>query len=173
MTALYVIGAIILILVIMGFVFSGEMRVERTIAVARPVANVFDFLKFTGNHDKFSEWNMADPAMKKEYRGTDGQIGFVYRWDSQNKNVGAGEQETTGLKPNESLDYELRFQRPMKSVAKGHFILKSTGGNSCDVTWIFAGDSTFPMSIMKPLMTRMLGSSMQRSLNNLKKVLEA
>ena len=55
--------------------------------------------------------------MKKNYSGTDGQVGFIYSWDSQNKNVGAGEQEITGIEEGHKIDFELRFKRPMEQSA--------------------------------------------------------
>ena len=71
------------------------MRIEKSVEIRKPSSEVFNYLKYTRNQDNFSVWNMADPDMKKEQSGTDGEVGFLYRWDSQNKNVGAGEQEIT------------------------------------------------------------------------------
>jgi hypothetical protein len=34
---------------------------------------------------------------EKGIRGTDGTVGFVYGWDSKNKNAGKGEQEIMNI----------------------------------------------------------------------------
>ncbi len=47
---------------------------------------------------------MTDPAMKKEFRGIDGNVGFVYGWDSENKRAGNGEQEITNITEGERMD---------------------------------------------------------------------
>ena len=36
---------------------------------------------------------MMDRNVKKSFKGTDGTVGFVAAWDSDNKKVGKGEQE--------------------------------------------------------------------------------
>ncbi len=41
---------------------------------------------------------MTDPLMKKQFKGTDGTVGFLYAWDSQNNEVGKGEQEIERIK---------------------------------------------------------------------------
>jgi hypothetical protein len=91
---LIVIVIIIALIFILTLLMGNEMKIERVIIIGKPAKQVFDYVKITKNQDYFSIWNMSDPEMKKEYQGTDGQVGFVYKWDSiRNKNVGAGEQK--------------------------------------------------------------------------------
>lgn len=40
---------------------------------------------------------MTDPNMRKNFKGTDGTVGFCYAWDG-NKKAGKGEQEIIALK---------------------------------------------------------------------------
>ena len=70
-----------------------EMMIEKNVSINKNISEVFNFLKRTKNQDQFSVWNMKDPNMKKDYSGTDGTSGFVYSWDSTDKNVGAGSQK--------------------------------------------------------------------------------
>ncbi len=148
------------------------MRIEKSIEVRRGLKDLFDYLKQTRNQDNFSVWNMADPAMKKEYRGTDGEIGFIYSWDSTNKNVGAGEQEITGLEEGKSISYEIRFYRPMQNTGKSQFLISDKGQNLTKVTWIFDSPSKFPYSLFSPIFKRMLGKDIEKGLQNLKNLLE-
>lgn len=148
------------------------MKIEKSTEIKRSSQVVFDYLKYTRNQDNFSVWNMADPEMKKEQRGTDGQVGFVYRWDSRNKNVGAGEQETTAIIPGKRIDSDIRFFRPMKNTGKTSFIIDDAGNEQTFVTWIFDSPSKFPMVLLAPIFKKMLGKDLEKGLANLKKILE-
>jgi hypothetical protein len=115
---------------------------------------------------------MGDPAKKTQTRGTDGNVGFIYSWDSTNKNVGAGEQEITGIVEGNSITYGLRFYRPMKNTATAKFVLNPSGIGSTRVSWSFDSPSKFPMMLFAPIFKKMLGKDMEKSLNNLKGLLE-
>jgi hypothetical protein len=148
------------------------MKIEKSIEINRNSELVFDYLKLTKNQDNFSVWNMADPNSKKKYQGKDGTIGFIYSWDSSMKNVGAGEQEITGIEEGKSIDYEIRFSRPMQNTGKTKFQITSVGEESTSVAWSFDSPSKFPMSLLSPLFKIMLGKDMQNGLKNLKGILE-
>ncbi len=148
------------------------MKIEKTIEIGRNSKLVFDYLRETKNQDNFSVWNMTDPNMKKNYRGKDGTIGFMYSWDSPMKNVGAGEQEITGIEEGKSIDYAIRFFRPMQNTGKTRFQITSNGAESTSVTWNFDAPSKFPMSLFSPIFKVMLGKDLQKGLVNLKRILE-
>ncbi|MDI9340323.1 MAG: SRPBCC family protein [Sediminibacterium sp.] len=169
---LILLGGLILTIGILHFVMGSELRVENNIEIKKPVQFVFDFVRFTKNQDLFSVWNMTDPNMKKTYEGTDGEKGFIYKWDSTNKNVGAGEQKTIAITNGKSVHFELTFIRPMESKAKGSFTVNAKDAETTLVTWTFEGTSKFPMTVLKPLFKSMLGKSMNQSLQNLKALLE-
>jgi hypothetical protein len=148
------------------------MKIQKSIDINRSSGEVFDYLRITRNQDYFSIWNMTDPSMKREYRGTDGTTGFLYAWDSTNKNVGAGEQEITGINEGKSIEYALRFFRPMRNTGKSSFLINPKGENITSVDWIFDSPSKFPMSLLSPVFKRMLGKDLEKSLGNLKTILE-
>jgi hypothetical protein len=148
------------------------MKIEKSIEIRKSSNLVFDYLKITRNQDNFSVWNMTDPDMKKEYQGSDGQTGFIYSWDSTNKNVGAGEQEITAIIEGQSIDYVIRFFRPMQNTAKSGFKINSKGVNNSTVVWTFDSPSKFPMSLFSPIFKIILGKDLEKGLNNLKQILE-
>ena len=148
------------------------MRIEKSIEISRNAGSVYDYLRITKNQDNFSVWNMTDPGMKKEYRGEDGQVGFVYSWDSTNKNAGAGEQEITAMEEGRSIDYALRFFRPMKNTGTSRFQITGRGEDKTQVVWIFDSPSRFPMSLLSPIFKKMLGKDLEKGLLNLKGILE-
>ncbi len=115
---------------------------------------------------------MADPNMKKSHKGTDGTVGFLYSWDSTVKNVGAGEQEITAIEEGKSIEYAIRFSRPMQNTGKTKFLITNHGDNVSVVTWIFDSPSKFPMSLFSPIFKIMLGKDLEKGLINLKNNLE-
>ena len=149
-----------------------DMIIEKSVAVNKNIEAVFNYLKQTRNQDNFSVWNMKDPAMKKTYAGTDGTKGFIYSWDSTDKNVGAGAQEILNIADNSRIDYELRFERPMKNTGKSSFIVDKVNENETSVTWTFISPTKFPFSLFAPILKKMLGKQIESSLQNLKTLLE-
>jgi imidazole glycerol phosphate synthase subunit HisF len=148
------------------------MIIEKSTQIARPMTEVFAYLKQTKNQDNFSVWNMTDPSMNKKYLGKDGTVGFIYCWDSANKNVGAGEQEITVIEEGKMIGYEVRFFKPMKNTGKVSFLFSRGGNGGTLVTWIFDSPSKFPFSLFAPIFKRMLGKDLEKGLANLKGILE-
>ena len=147
------------------------MKIEKSVDISKGSPQVFDYLKITRNQDFFSVWNMADPAMNRWSKGEDGRVGFVYSWESNEKNVGAGEQEITSIEEGSVIRYALRFFRPMKNEGTSEFRI-SPAGTGSTVTWVFESPSKFPMSLFAPIFKKMLGRDIEKSLQNLKTVLE-
>ena len=148
------------------------MKIEKSIVINKSSKLVFDYLRMTKNQDNFSVWNMTDPNMKKTYKGVDGTIGFIYSWDSTVKNVGAGEQEITGIEEGKSIDYTIRFSRPMQNIGKSKFQIAGFGDERTSVVWTFDSPSKFPMSLFSPIFKIMLGKDIEKGLINLKSILE-
>jgi hypothetical protein len=169
---LLIITGIIALVIIMAFIMGKEMTIEHSIIIKKPKQVVFDYIKFVRNHDNFSVWNQMDPDMKKEYRGTDGQVGFVYAWESlKEKNVGKGEQEIVSIKDGESIEFDLRFTKPWENKAKSKMRVESVG-NDTRMTWGFYSQMGYPMNVMKGMFAEMLGKDLIKGLENLKNVLE-
>src|SRR4051812_3093476 len=113
MNIFLIILVILAIPLIAALFLSNEYSIERDIVINRPKPQVFNYIKLVRNSENYSKWVMLDPAMKKEFSGVDGEPGFVYRWDSTNKNVGKGEQEITSL-DDRKINYEIRFIKPFQ-----------------------------------------------------------
>ena len=63
------------------------MHIQKSVVISKPKREVFEYLKHIRNQDNFSVWNMKDPNQKVETRGTDGTVGFIYSWDSNDKSI--------------------------------------------------------------------------------------
>jgi len=84
----------------------------------------------------------------------------------------AGEQEITGIEEGKSIDYVIRFLRPMKNTGKSKFQITSLGEERSSVSWIFDSPSKFPMSLLIPIFKKILGKDIEKGLINLKSILE-
>jgi uncharacterized protein YndB with AHSA1/START domain len=113
--------------------------------------------------------------MKQTFSGEDGTVGFVSKWDSDHKQVGAGEQEILSIVPNEQIKMELRFLKPWKSQSTAYTKTRDTAGGATEVTWGFYGVNKVPMNIMMLFynMDKAVGKDFEEGLTELKKVLEA
>ena len=84
---LLVVAIIIAIPLIVALFVKNEYAVERKIVINRPKGEVFNYLKHLKNQDNYSKWVRMDPNMKKDYKGTDGTVGFTSYWDSEKSDV--------------------------------------------------------------------------------------
>jgi uncharacterized protein YndB with AHSA1/START domain len=173
-TVLLVIIVIIAILLICGLFVKKEFQIERSIIIQKSKQDVFNYLKFLKHSDQYNKWTMTDPAMKKTFTGTDGTVGFIYAWDSANKNAGKGEQEIVKMDENERIDYELRFERPFKNTSYSSLIIQGVSSDQTKVTWTFNGTLKYPLNLMHALLNlgKLLGKDLETSLSTLKNILE-
>jgi hypothetical protein len=172
---LLVVAIIIAVPLLSALFMKKDYIVERDITINKPRSEIYNYLKYLKNQDNFSVWAKIDPAMKKDYRGTDGSVGFVSSWESQNENVGQGEQEIKAMKENESIDYELRFKKPFESTAAANIQIAGLGDTQTQVKWGFSGSMPYPMNFMMPFMNmdKMLGEQLATGLKNLKSNVES
>jgi uncharacterized protein YndB with AHSA1/START domain len=174
-TILIAVGILIAITLIVSLFAKKDYEVEREITIDKPKEEVFDYVKFLKNQDNYSKWATMDPDMKKTYRGTDGTVGFVSAWDSDNKDVGKGEQEIKKITEGERIDFEIRFFEPFESSEPAYMTTESLSENQTKVKWGFNGHMDYPMNIMMLFMDfeKMIGDDLETGLKNLKSVLEA
>ena len=171
---------LIVIVIIMAIPFvvaiftKKEYHVEKTVTINRPKSTVFDYICLLKNQDSFSVWAMMDPQMKKYFRGTDGNPGFVSGWESKNKKVGKGEQEIKKVTNGERIDYEIRFIEPFAGIALASMQTDSLSPDETRVKWQFDSRMKYPMNIMLFFMNmdKMVGNDLAKGLVNLKQVLE-
>lgn len=104
---LIVICVIAAIPLILALFVNKSYEVEESIIINKPKAEVFDYVQHLKNQDNFSKWATMDPNMKKTYHGKDATVGFISAWESDNDNVGVGEQEIVNMVDGERIDYEL------------------------------------------------------------------
>jgi Polyketide cyclase / dehydrase and lipid transport len=172
-TILLVLAVIIAIILAIALVVKKDYKVERDVIINRNKTEVFNYIKSLKNQDNFSKWGSLDPAMKKEYRGMDGTVGFVSSWEG-NKKVGKGEQEIVKIAEGERVDYRLHFIKPFEGLADAYMTTAANSDSQTKVTWAMSSSMKYPMNIMLLFMNmeKMIGDDFSTGLNNLKNILE-
>lgn len=170
-----IVGVVVLALIAAVVLVSPDFAVEREVVVNKPRSEVFEYAKNLRNQNEWGPWFKRDPAMKQEFTGTDGTAGFTSKWESQNPEVGKGEQEIKRVVPNERIESELRFIEPFTSVANVYMTFEDSGPNQTKVKWGFSGSMPRPMNIFLLFvdMNDAVGKDYQEGLTNLKSILES
>ena len=170
-TILFVMAGLIALLLIIALFMKREHYVKREIIINAPRQKVFDYLKLLKNQDEFNKHAMTGPDRKREFKGTDGTVGYIYAW-SGNKNAGEGEKEIKNIIEGKRVEAEIRFVKPMVTSAT---IIMETGSLSDDqtkVTWSNAGTLKYPLNILVPMVEKHVVKDMDISLSTLKSILE-
>lgn len=172
-TFLYILGGIVLLILILGMLAPKSYDVSRTITVNKPKTEVFTELRSLKKQGEWSPWDKKDPNMKKEFTGTDGEVGAKSAWVG-NKDVGEGEQEITKIIDGERIEGKLRFFKPWKSEADCYFNVEDAENMGTKVTWGFSGKNKFPFSIFMLFfsMDKTVGKDFEEGLESFKGLME-
>jgi len=171
-TILIVIAGLIALLLLVALFTKKDFTLEKQIVINRSRQQVFDYLKLIRNQEQYSVWVMKDPNIKIAYTGIDGTVGFTSSWESNDKNVGIGEQEITKITDGESMEVEIRFKKPFEATNYALTTVTTVDENRTKVINLFYGKSKFPMNLMNLMMDKMVGKDMQQNLVNMKNNLE-
>ena len=170
-TILLVLAAVIALLLIMALFMRKEHHVKREIVINAPRQKVFDFVKLLENQEKFNKHAMVALDRKKESKGTDGTVGYIYAW-SGNKNAGVGEKEIKSIIEGKRVEMEIRFTKPMVASATIILETESLPDDQTKVSWSNAGTLKYPVNIFIPMMEKNVAKDMDISLSTLKNILE-
>src|SRR4249920_4115359 len=137
-TILLVVAGIIALLLIIALFMKSEYYVNREIIINAPRQKVFDYVKLLKNQDEFNKHAMTAPDRKREFKGTDGTVGYIYAW-SGDKNAGVGEKEIKNIIEGKRIETEIRFVKPMRISASVIMETESISENQTKVYFTNAG----------------------------------
>src|ERR1700741_12904 len=159
---LLTVAGIITLLLIIALFMKREHYVRREIIINAPRQKVFDYIKLLKNQDSFNEGAMAGSDREREYKGTDGTVGFIYAWKGD-KNAGEGEKEIKDLVEGKRIEMEIRFVKPMTATAAIIMETESLSENQTRVYWSNAGKLKYPLNILIPMVERSVQKGMDNS----------
>jgi hypothetical protein len=174
LTILIAVAIIIVVILIAALFVKNEYSIEKEVTIDKQKQFVFNYIKMLKNQKNYSKWEMMDPNMKQEYKGTDGNPGFVSAWDSDKKNVGKGEQSINKIIEGERIDYDIHFIKPFNARATSYMKTEVVSEKQTKVKWGFNSRMNYPMNLMLLFMNmeKMVGNDLLTGLTNLKNVLE-
>ncbi|SNR43420.1 Polyketide cyclase / dehydrase and lipid transport [Maribacter sedimenticola] len=172
-TLIIILGIVLFIVLVLALIAPKNYHVYRSIELNHPTSKVWEHIKYLEKQTQWSPWSRKDPNMEQKIIGTDGTVGAVSYWNG-NKEVGEGEQEITKIVEGKRVEQDLRFLKPYKSESECYMDLIELGPNKSKLTWGFAGQNKFPMSIMMLFMNmdKMVGKDFEQGLQNLKAQLQ-
>ena len=154
-----------------GFLLPERVAVERSIVIAAPPHQVYEFVSNLRNFNTWSPWAKIDPSTRYVFEGPEVGPGQRMKWTSTNDRVGSGSQEITELTQDERVNLELNFGQMGTSDA--WYVLRSEGPGT-RFTWGFAtelGSNPF-MRWMGLLFDRWIGEDFSQGLASLKAHIE-
>ena len=151
-----------------------DFRVEREITINKPRSQIYAYAKNLKNQNEWGPWFKKEPTMKQDFRGTDGEVGFVSHWVGTKEEVGEGEQEIKKLIPDERIETELRFKQPFESTMNSYLTLDKIGENETRVKWGFTGSMPRPFNLFMLVMDmdKEVGTDFEQGLGSLKAIME-
>ena len=170
-TILLVLGGIIALLLIIALFMKKKHFVSREIIINAPKQSVFDYIRLLKNQDTFNKHAMVDADRIREFKGTDGTVGYVYSWKGDRR-AGEGEKEIKNIIEGKKVEAEIRFVKPMRVSATIIMETESISDNQTKVSWSNAGTLNYPLNLMIPMMERSVAKGMDESLHTLKNILE-
>jgi len=161
----------VLLLVAVGFALPSAFRVERSVQIEAPAAEVYALVSSPREWKRWSAWNERDPAMQIEYTGPDAGEGAGWSWKSSTE--GNGEMEFTAAQPGERVDYVLRF--PEFGMESKGVLRIEPAGSGVRLSWSNEGDmGGNPINRWFGLfMDNLVGPDFEAGLANLKRIAEA
>ena len=169
-----VVVALVAVLLAIAAFTKRNYTIIREIVIHKPKQQVFDYIKHFKHQPEYSKWLLLDPDTKIDYRGNDGEPGFILAFNSKNQKAGKGEQEIKKIIPGEKVEYELRFLEPFQFVATGYTSTDSIAENQTGVKWVYNSGMKYPMNFLLLFMDmeKIIGKDAEETLLNMKRKIE-
>ena len=167
---LAVIGSIVLLIVVAGFMIPSTFSVQRSIEINAAPKKVYDLIVEPKRWKDWSVWTRRDPDMRITYSGPPFGMGAKWSWVS--KSEGTGTMEFTRVEPDRVVEYSLSF--PEYNMRSTGALRLEPSGNATRVTWSNTGDvGGNPIKhYLAMMMDRMVGPDFEGGLANLKVLAE-
>jgi effector-binding domain-containing protein len=118
--------AIVIVLVMVGFLLPEQVEVSRSITVNAPAEYSYEEINKLENWKNWSYWNTLDPAMQVTFGDKRMGAGAFYAWASSN--MGNGKLTITESVPFESIKADLNFME--QGTAKSWYTFQPEGENT-------------------------------------------
>ena len=167
----FVLVALVLIFVVVGFILPRQRHVERSVFIDSPASVVFSQVNGFRHFNDWSPWVAVMPDAEYEFEGPDFGVGAMMTWTATEPRPETGSQTIIASTPYERVDIELDFGG--EGTAQAAYLLQPEGEGT-NLTWSF--DTDFGINILARywglFMERQLGPLYAQGLTNLKRLTE-
>lgn len=139
------------------------IHVEKETCIRKPLSEVFRYVRDFRNWPEWSPWLICEPGADLTF-GEDS-----YSW--KGRFVGEGSMTVSDISDQEGIEYDLKFLKPWKSVARVRMGFVESGGET-HVRWTMDSKLPWFLFFMKPMMECMIGMDYERGLRMMKEKLE-
>jgi Polyketide cyclase / dehydrase and lipid transport/DoxX-like family len=148
-----------------------EYKVERSITINAPAADIFPHVDDFHKWDAWSPWLKIDPNAKISYEGPKAGKDAIFRWEG-NSEAGQGSMTIVESQP-DHIKIKLEFLKPMAGTAETDFTFKEEN-NKTVVTWKMHGQNDIVGKAFCLVfnMNKIIGDKYDEGLASLKKVVE-
>jgi len=163
--------AVLIVLAIVGMLLPRNIRVQRSVTIARPASLIYATVNSFQLFSQWSPWQNLDPNMRQTTEGARDGVGAKLVWSGNDK-VGSGTQLITASTPDRSVASDIDFGK--MGVAKSTIALVPQG-TSTRVVWTLDIDmGAGPIGHYFGLvMDRMIGKDYEKGLSKLKALVES
>ncbi len=164
-------GAILVLLAVVGLILPSRVRVQRSIVIQAPAEEIFVRVDNLSAWPEWSPWYDAEPDAKYVYSGPEAGKGATVEWEGEI--IGTGKQVITESVANSSVETTLDFGP--QGTATSAWTFQESDDDGTSVTWGFDTDLGMnPISrYFGLMMNRWIGADYEKGLNSLKTVCEA
>ena len=167
--SLGLIVGLVLLLLLGSLLLPSQWRVERSLHIKAPPAEVFPYVNNLTRWPEWTAWHQAEPQPVTRYSGPEAGVGAMSEWQDAS---GQGEMTITVSVPDWGMTYNLSFEHG-EFTAHGEILLAPIADGT-HVTWRMRGEVGMnPVAkYFALLMDYRVGADFEQSLVNLKRKLE-
>lgn len=122
-----------------------NFETESTIVINRQSAVVYEYVRKIKNQRHYAVWHQNDPDFTHEFKGQDGTVGFVYRWNS--KIYTDGEMTITVVDEGRRMEMNA-YLADLDANVHAEFLVFPVNEQQTRVIWRFSGELQFPKNIL-------------------------
>src|SRR5260221_10751414 len=119
--------AVLVVLAVIGMLLPRNIRVQRSVTIARPASLIYATVNSFQLFSKWSPWQNLDPNMRQTTEGPRDGVGAKLVWSGNDK-VGSGTQVITASTPDQSVASDIDFGK--MGVAKSTVLLVPQGSST-------------------------------------------
>ena len=168
---LWFFAIVFIVLTVTMFILGKKYHYEKSITINAPQDKIWTHMNSMKALNEWSPFMSLDPNMKQTYSGTSGEVGDTFKWESDKKEAGTGEQKLIEIVPGQKIKTSLHFIKPNEGQGTSNIILTAEG-NQTKVTWDMDTEMNYPTNLMKLFMDSFMDEAYTKGLNKLKEISE-